>query len=98
MLRDGDTVFVPRAETIYVFGEVKNPGTYPIQDHTTVLQALALAGEIGIRLREVQYHLVSSRLKLELIAHADVGGLLVSCFCSFEAEQQLHQLDLDREY
>ena len=45
-LRDGDTVFIPRAETIYVFGEVKNPGSYPIQRDTTVLQALSLAGGV----------------------------------------------------
>jgi polysaccharide export outer membrane protein len=43
-LLDGDTVFVPRAETIYVFGEVKNPGAYAVQRETTVLQALSLAG------------------------------------------------------
>src|SRR5688500_1214394 len=41
-LRDGDTIFVPRAETVYVFGQVKNPGGYPVQRHTTVLQALSL--------------------------------------------------------
>jgi polysaccharide export outer membrane protein len=45
-LRDGDTVFVPRAETIYIFGEVKNPSAYPIQKDTTVLQALSLAGGV----------------------------------------------------
>ena len=27
-LRDGDTIFVPRAESAYVFGEVKSPGAY----------------------------------------------------------------------
>ena len=27
-LRDGDTIFVPRAESVYVFGQVKNPGAY----------------------------------------------------------------------
>lgn len=43
-LRDGDTIFVPQAETIYVFGEVKNPGSYGIKPNTTVLQALSLAG------------------------------------------------------
>jgi polysaccharide biosynthesis/export protein len=43
-LRDGDTVFVPRAETVYVFGHVKNPGAYGVQKNTTVLQALSLAG------------------------------------------------------
>jgi polysaccharide export outer membrane protein len=44
VLQDGDTVFVPRAETIYVFGHVRSPGAYAIQKDTTVLQALALAG------------------------------------------------------
>src|SRR2546430_10986457 len=31
LLRDGDTVFVPRAESVYVFGQVKSPGAYPLQ-------------------------------------------------------------------
>jgi polysaccharide biosynthesis/export protein len=48
-LRDGDTIFIPRAETIYVFGQVKNPGAYPIQRDTTVLQALSLAGGVTDR-------------------------------------------------
>jgi polysaccharide export outer membrane protein len=48
-LRDGDTIFVPRAETVYVFGQVKNPGAYPIQRSTTVLQALSMAGGITDR-------------------------------------------------
>ena len=46
-LRDGDTVFVPRAESVYVFGEVKSPGVYIIQNDTTVLQALSLAGGVS---------------------------------------------------
>ena len=45
-LRDSDTIFVPRAETIYVFGHVKNPGAYGIKKNTTVIQALALAGGV----------------------------------------------------
>ena len=45
-LRDGDTIFVPRAETVYVFGQVTRPGEYPIRRATTVLQALALAGGV----------------------------------------------------
>ena len=50
LLRDGDTVFVPRAERVYVFGHVKNPGAYPLQGkNTTVLQALSLAGGVTDR-------------------------------------------------
>jgi polysaccharide export outer membrane protein len=48
-LRDGDTIFVPRAESVYVFGQVKNPGAYSIQRNTTVLQALSLAGGLTDR-------------------------------------------------
>ncbi len=44
VLRDGDTVLVPRAEVVFVFGEVRSPGSYPIQEGMTVLQALSLAG------------------------------------------------------
>jgi polysaccharide export outer membrane protein len=49
-LHDGDTIFVPRAESVYVFGQVKNPGAYPLQQRdTTVLQALSLAGGVADR-------------------------------------------------
>lgn len=48
-LKDGDTIFVPRAESVYVFGQVRNPGAYPIQKDTTVLQALSLAGGVTER-------------------------------------------------
>jgi polysaccharide export outer membrane protein len=45
-LHDGDTIFVSRAESAYVFGQVKTPGAYAIQRDTTVLQALSLAGGV----------------------------------------------------
>jgi len=49
-LGDGDTIFVPRAESVYVFGQVKNPGAYSLQQkNTTVLQALSLAGGVTDR-------------------------------------------------
>src|SRR5687767_3487364 len=45
-LRDGDTIYVARAELVYVFGQVKTPGSYSIKTDTTVLQALSLAGGV----------------------------------------------------
>jgi polysaccharide export outer membrane protein len=49
-LRHGDTIFVPRAESVYVFGQVRSPGAYPLQQkNTTVLQALSLAGGVTDR-------------------------------------------------
>jgi polysaccharide export outer membrane protein len=46
VLRDGDTVFVPRIDPtrVFVSGEVRTPGAYSITAGTTVIQALALAG------------------------------------------------------
>ena len=43
-LHHGDTIFVLRTEVMYVTGEVRNPGQYPVRSETTVLQALSLAG------------------------------------------------------
>jgi len=40
----GDTVFVPRAEQIFVTGEVRNPGAFPFHEGITARQAVALAG------------------------------------------------------
>jgi polysaccharide export outer membrane protein len=49
-LQDGDTIFVSRAQSVYVFGQVKNPGAYSLQQQsTTVLQALSLAGGVTDR-------------------------------------------------
>ena len=46
-LHDGDTIFVPRAESVYVFGQVKTPGAFAlVQRDTTILQALSLAGGV----------------------------------------------------
>jgi len=44
LLQDGDTVLVGRAEPVFIYGQVKNPGSYPLRAETTVLQALSLAG------------------------------------------------------
>jgi polysaccharide biosynthesis/export protein len=48
-LRDGDTLVVQKARSVYVFGQVKTPGAYPVDKDTTVLQALSLAGGVTDR-------------------------------------------------
>lgn len=48
-LRDGDTLVVPKAQAVYVFGQVRAPGAYPAEKGTTVLQALSLAGGVTDR-------------------------------------------------
>ena len=48
-LRAGDTIFVPRAATVFVSGQVKTAGEYVIRPGMTVRQALALAGGVSER-------------------------------------------------
>jgi polysaccharide export outer membrane protein len=42
-IRDGDTVVVAKAGSCYVTGEVKEPGSYPCGEGSTVLKLVALA-------------------------------------------------------
>ena len=48
-LRSGDTIFVPRAETVFVSGQVSRPGEYVIRPGMTVRQVLSLAGGVTDR-------------------------------------------------
>jgi polysaccharide export outer membrane protein len=48
-LQDGDTIFVPKAETFFVTGHVRSPGSYVYEPGMTVLQAIAVAGGLSDR-------------------------------------------------
>jgi polysaccharide export outer membrane protein len=48
-LRDGDTINVPKAQSVFVSGHVKTPGGYPVDEGMTVLQVLSLAGGLTDR-------------------------------------------------
>jgi polysaccharide biosynthesis/export protein len=48
-LQDGDLIHVPKAQTFYIYGQVKNAGTYVYEPGITVQQALAMAGGLTDR-------------------------------------------------
>ncbi len=48
-LQGGDTVFVPRADQYYIYGEVAQPNMYRLEPGLTVIQAIARAGGVTIR-------------------------------------------------
>ncbi|MBS1817517.1 MAG: polysaccharide biosynthesis/export family protein [Acidobacteria bacterium] len=48
-LQDGDTVNVPKAQSVFVAGQVKTPGAYAVDPGTTVLQVISLAGGLTDR-------------------------------------------------
>jgi polysaccharide biosynthesis/export protein len=48
-LREGDTIFVAKAERFYITGHVKNPGAFVWERGMTVLQAMSVAGGLSDR-------------------------------------------------
>ena len=48
-LRDGDHIVVPRAQQVFINGQVRSPGAYSIPSGATVLQAITLAGGLSDR-------------------------------------------------
>jgi polysaccharide export outer membrane protein len=48
-IRDGDTIFVPKAERFFVTGFVRTPGSYTLEPSMTVLQAISMAGGVTER-------------------------------------------------
>ena len=49
LLRAGDTVFVPAAPVFYVYGEVRQPGAYPLAADMTVMQGISVGGGLTVR-------------------------------------------------
>jgi len=49
VVRNGDTIFVPRAPVFYIYGEVQRPGQYRLERDMTVMQALAAGGGLTQR-------------------------------------------------
>jgi polysaccharide export outer membrane protein len=43
-LQEGDSLFVPKGNTFFVFGEVKRPGAYQLNQETNILEGITIAG------------------------------------------------------
>lgn len=49
ILAGGDSIFVPKAPTFYIYGQVNHPGEYVIEPDMTMEQALAAGGGLTLR-------------------------------------------------
>lgn len=77
------TVFVKEFSSVYVFGEVKKPGSFPIYGNMTVFEAVTLAGgftevanpkKVKV-IRQEEGHEVSFEVDMErLTKHGDTSG------------------------
>jgi polysaccharide export outer membrane protein len=64
-LRAGDSIHVPRAEQVFVYGEVNAPNTYRLDPGMTVLEAIVRAGGLTSR---------GSDRSVEIRRHLDDGS------------------------
>lgn len=48
-LLSGDSIYVPRAPMVYIYGEVQRPGSFRVERNMTVVQALAQGGGTTVR-------------------------------------------------
>jgi polysaccharide export outer membrane protein len=46
-IQDNDTIFVPKAQVVYVAGMVRTPGAFRFDDGMTVFEAISLAGGVS---------------------------------------------------
>jgi polysaccharide export outer membrane protein len=68
VLRNGDVVYIDRAPTIYIYGEVQRPGQFRLERDMNVRQALAAGGGLTLR---------GTEKGLSLERRAEDGGLAV---------------------
>lgn len=68
-LEGGDRIYVQRAPTFYIYGEVNRPGAFRLEEAMTVMQGLATGGGITARGTEkgIQIHRRDSAGKLQVI-------------------------------
>lgn len=72
MVRDGDSIYVPRAAFVYVSGEVKTPGAFKITRGLTVLRSITLAGGFTQRASKGSISIVRKSEKGEYKVDADM--------------------------
>jgi protein involved in polysaccharide export with SLBB domain len=70
-LQPGDVIFIPDASSFHVIGEVKNSGSFPFEEGTTLLKAIALAG--GLTEKGSSTNAVVKRLQNGRVIEMKVG-------------------------
>lgn len=67
LLQTGDVVIIPQSERFFVYGQVREPGAFPLEPGMTFRQALAQAGgqnDAGTE-RSIRLHRGSSRTEIK---------------------------------
>lgn len=75
-LRDGDTMFVPRGNSYFIFGEVKSPGSYQLGKPTDILEAITIAGGFTEKASPSRTRVIRSTPKGQQILNVDMNEII----------------------
>jgi polysaccharide export outer membrane protein len=75
-IKDGDILFAPKADGVYVYGEVKKPGVVPYRDGLTVLQAVSLAEGLSGRANGGKVQVIRSVDGIERKFHVNLDKVV----------------------
>jgi polysaccharide export outer membrane protein len=78
-VQPNDKLFVPEAETFYIYGQVNAPGAYPVREGMTLRQAIARGGGLTASGSEkkLRVHRGNEKLRLKLDSVLRPGDVLV---------------------
>jgi polysaccharide export outer membrane protein len=76
VLRDGDTLLVPRGNTFFVFGEVRNPGAYQLTRETNILEGITLAGGFSDKAAPGRTRVIRMTAKGPQVLHVDMNDVI----------------------
>jgi polysaccharide export outer membrane protein len=77
-LKHGDTIYVPKAEFYYVYGEVKREGRYKLEKGTTVLKGITMAGGFTDKAAKKKVRLLREKKGQKVKIHARMTDLINS--------------------
>ena len=75
-LQNGDTILIPKAQGFFVLGEVKTPGAYKLEQETTVLEGITLAGGFTNIAAPGRTRIIRTTPKGEEIIQVDMNAII----------------------
>jgi len=75
-VQEGDTVYVPKGNTFFVFGEVKKPGAYQLDRDTSILEGITIAGGLTDKAAPGRARVIRKTAAGQTVLDVDVNDII----------------------
>lgn len=75
-INDGDVIQIPDPNTYFVFGEIKNPGSYTLEKDISILQAITRAGGFTKIAAPSRTKIIRGKAGKEETIHVDISKII----------------------